>query len=58
VRGVSRGQILHLLDAYIANFSMDASPAVIACFMGNDVEILKAEIRQYRLLPVGIGWDK
>jgi hypothetical protein len=41
VGGASRKQIVHLLDAHIANFSMDASPAVTACFAGNDMEMLQ-----------------
>jgi hypothetical protein len=43
IRGwrLARGQIVHLLDAYIANFSIDASPAVTACFSDNDKEMLQ-----------------
>ena len=41
VGGASRKRIVHLLDAYIANFSMDASLAVTACFSGNELEILQ-----------------
>jgi hypothetical protein len=41
VGGASRGRIVHLLDAHIANFSMDASLAVTACFSGNELEILQ-----------------
>jgi hypothetical protein len=51
--GASRGHIVHLLDAYIANFSMHASPALAACFSGNDMEILPDQraIRERTLAP-------